>query len=59
MHSRKKRSISLKVVRGPKINQSLKIIKYMVAPVALGILAYQKGLNDGNKIGQNTFRKDI
>lgn len=31
----------------------------MVAPVALGILAYQKGLNDGNKIGQNSFRKNI
>ena len=59
MKSRKKRSISLKVGRGPKINQSLKIIKYIVAPVALGFLAYEKGLNDGNKIKQNRFRKDI
>ena len=31
----------------------------MVAPVALGVLAYQKGLNDGKKEGQNSFRKDI
>ncbi len=59
MRSKKNKNISLKVGRGPKINKSLKIIKYMVAPVALGILAYQKGLNDGKQVYQSSFRKDI